>query len=482
MLRLTQNVLRAALICVALNVAYFGAAWSQSVTSEFLEKIGLPSQRGGSAGEIERQQVALAWIGLYDGAINGQRTERFTKAVRTFQAGMGQRESGRLTNSQLRTLNQRADFLRSNARLTPTEVEWVGVKMLLPRGFVGQPKMWGDSHTHLVYDSAGPSGLSIEIQRYDRVITLNGVQSNVKKGSKVLASAQSGDAAALVVLDFKDKQPISRSYYVVFVSNGQTKILHIKIDASSVSTLRPLIGRLVENFEAFHQRAPSVAEIKRRVEAGVRPASRDLDWIKTVRGTGSGSIVSLQGHILSNHHVVEGCSRLTVFGRDAVLVGSDVRSDLALILVPDLAGRNPVRFERSPPNLGSSVFVLGYPVFSVSQSLNLTSGVVSSKVGLFGDRQHFQITAPVQSGNSGGPVLSSSGSQVGVVVAKPSAEFTQKRNLENIAWIIRGSVAQAFLQGFGVDPIMQSSGAQPIAENERSKNWRRFSVRVECHR
>ena len=61
---------------------------------------------------------------------------------------------------------------------------------------------------------------------------------------------------------------------------------------------------------------------------------------------------------------------------------------------------------------------MGFPVFDVSQSINITDGIVSSTVGLRGDRTHVQITAPVQPGNSGGPVLDRHGAQVAVVVSK----------------------------------------------------------------
>ena len=106
--------------------------------------------------------------------------------------------------------------------------------------------------------------------------------------------------------------------------------------------------------------------------------------------------MTVDGHVLTNHHVVEGCARITVFGRDAILIGTEVRTDLVLVLVSFLAGRDPVRFSDSLAPLGSEVFTMGYPQFSITQSLNITQGIVSSTVGLFGDKRHLQITAAVQ--------------------------------------------------------------------------------------
>jgi S1-C subfamily serine protease len=207
------------------------------------------------------------------------------------------------------------------------------------------------------------------------------------------------------------------------------------------------------------------------------------EWQRTMIGNGSGSLVSTAGHVLTNHHVVSGCARLTVNGSGAALLGSDIRLDLALLRVPGLSGRTPVRFAERPAQLGDEIFVLGYPVFSLSPALNATDGIVSSPVGLEGDRTNIQITAPVQPGNSGGPVLSVGGAQVAVVASKVTSELRDRQNIENIGWVIRGAEAEAFLRRFDVRPLRAGDGFRrpdgPLSEQMRE--WRRFVVRIECH-
>ncbi len=126
-----------------------------------------------------------------------------------------------------------------------------------------------------------------------------------------------------------------------------------------------------------------------------------------------------RGAIVTNHHVIDGCSRLRVNGTAAQLRGSDVRSDLALLGV-DLPGPSAsLRAQRTA--VGEPVAVAGYPLRGLLSGFNMTTGTLSSLSGIGGDTRLLQITAPVQPGNSGGPMLDSAGNLMGVVVSKLNA-------------------------------------------------------------
>ena len=122
--------------------------------------------------------------------------------------------------------------------------------------------------------------------------------------------------------------------------------------------------------------------------------------------TGSGFVVSRGGHIVTNQHVVDGCGELRVAGGRAVLQASDFQSDLALLKLPtdlDLV----LRFRDGRGiRAGEQVVVIGFPLQGLLASEpNVTTGAVSALAGLGDDRRYFQITAPVNPGSSGGPVL-----------------------------------------------------------------------------
>ena len=138
---------------------------------------------------------------------------------------------------------------------------------------------------------------------------------------------------------------------------------------------------------------------------------------------------------------------------------------LHLVTRPDLGTVRPVAFRSKPMQLGESVYVLGYPYSGMlDNGVNFTSGMVSSSAGMDNDSTRFQITAPVQPGNSGGPVLDQAGNLLGVVVARMSdmATIAQTSTVpQNVNFGIKGEVAASFLRANGVMPA--TTGDSPAA-------------------
>jgi S1-C subfamily serine protease len=158
-------------------------------------------------------------------------------------------------------------------------------------------------------------------------------------------------------------------------------------------------------------------KIARRDERASPPAKRE------VASTGTGFFVSESGHIVTNAHVVEDC--LTVRssrGGQISKVSIDGQSDLALYI----ASEKPKAFARlrggHGAKAGEPVVAVGFPLSGLlSSDPIVTTGIISALSGLRNDRRTVQITAPVQPGNSGGPLLGENGSVVGVVVGKLNA-------------------------------------------------------------
>lgn len=175
--------------------------------------------------------------------------------------------------------------------------------------------------------------------------------------------------------------------------------------------------------------------------------------------SGTGFIVSRQGHVLTNHHVVEGCLsvRSIIEGtqKELTVIGTDVENDLAVLKLPTPV-LNVARF-REGRNIrsGDTVMVVGFPLRGLLASeANVTTGTVSALAGLGNDTRFIQITAPVQPGNSGGPLLDQSGNVVGVVVSKlDSLKIARVTGdiPQNINFAINGTVAKGFLDANGVE-------------------------------
>jgi uncharacterized protein len=204
------------------------------------------------------------------------------------------------------------------------------------------------------------------------------------------------------------------------------------------------------------------------------------------RGTGTGFFISANGHLLTNHHVVNGCNRITTDRHgEATIVASDAMIDLAILKVARPADLwATIRVE--PPRLGESVYVFGYPLQGVlSSSGNFTSGVVSALVGFRNDPTRLQVSAPIQPGNSGGPVLDQSGRVVGVTVSTASNLRTANATgaiPQNLNFAVHGSFARSLTESNGLTLEAQSAATAPVASEEIADRARRFSALVSCYR
>lgn len=139
----------------------------------------------------------------------------------------------------------------------------------------------------------------------------------------------------------------------------------------------------------------------------------------TVKGSGTGFYVA-PTMLVTAAHVIEGCSAVAMIdGTPLDIVASDSTLDLAVLSGATDAGAWLKLSALEVPKLGETVTALGYPYYtSLDQGLTVTSGNVSALRGIDGSSNRVMITAPVQPGNSGGPLLNKKGAVIGVVVSR----------------------------------------------------------------
>ena len=203
---------------------------------------------------------------------------------------------------------------------------------------------------------------------------------------------------------------------------------------------------------------------------------------------GSGFFVTAQGHVLTNAHVVKDCAGIAVesTGMPSVaarVVARDVQNDLAVVLSGNKAS-SFARIETNGPRLGDSVVVYGFPLAdTIASSGNVTVGNVSALAGFGDDTRMLQISAAVQPGSSGGPVMNLKGGVVGVVVSKVNAlkALAVIGDVpQNVNFAIKANVAKSFLESHGVDyQSMQAAPEKSVADI--AEDAQRFSVRIFCY-
>lgn len=148
-----------------------------------------------------------------------------------------------------------------------------------------------------------------------------------------------------------------------------------------------------------------------------KPLSSDV----SPSGFGSGLLVK-GGYVLTCWHVVEGAERVSISldgkGHVASIVQKDAANDIAILKVSGVEVGASLNFS-DEVKLGEKVFTLGYPHPDLQGSnVKFTTGSISSLTGINNSPRYFQISAPLQSGNSGGPLFDEYGNLVGIVAAK----------------------------------------------------------------
>jgi S1-C subfamily serine protease len=158
---------------------------------------------------------------------------------------------------------------------------------------------------------------------------------------------------------------------------------------------------------------------------------------------GTGFFINAQGLMVTNWHVVENAKAIWITTKgqskiSAALLGSDARCDLAILKV-SATPPNWLSLHRSVKKVrrGSEVMTVGFPQVNLQgQESKVTNGLISSLSGVADDAKFFQISVPIQPGNSGGPLVSREGLVVGVVTAKLSSKASAV-SPENVNYAVK---------------------------------------------
>ena len=171
-------------------------------------------------------------------------------------------------------------------------------------------------------------------------------------------------------------------------------------------------------------------------------------------GNGSGIIISKSGYIITNHHVIDDADDIEVeFILDdevqkfnAEIVQSDKVNDLAIIKIVDInfdgVKELPYNFKTRSSDVGTKVYAYGYPMALslMGKEIKITDGIISSKTGFDGNVTTYQITAPIQGGNSGGPLFDDKGNFLGI-----NSSGLRKDVADNVGYTIKSSYVMNLL-------------------------------------
>lgn len=207
--------------------------------------------------------------------------------------------------------------------------------------------------------------------------------------------------------------------------------------------------------------------------------------------SGTGFVVSANGHIVTNNHVIDGCVgdiKGNLTGEAAItlrVVSSDANNDLALLQAPSTTiFKDFVRIRDRSIRSGDSVVAIGFPYHGMLTSdFTVTTGIVSSLSGMRNDTRFLQISAPVQPGNSGGPLFDATGQVVGVVTRKIDAlriAVATGNIPENINFAIKTGVLRDFLDN-SVVPYQTAEPKGELKTTDIAGNARPYTMLISCN-
>jgi S1-C subfamily serine protease len=298
---------------------------------------------------------------------------------------------------------------------------------------------------------------------------VSGVFSNGKKVSDVLNENGPSD-----IEKTKKKSLLNKAFYSLSIEQRkkiQSNLAELGFYKSSIDGL---YGKGTANsLKAYNDRTQNGADLTKSgnvnkllivvLGLNARPTPKPKviqpdQPNKTYKvASGTGFYVSSQGHIITNHHVIDGCSDMKAHSKGRVLtthqIAVDKQNDLALLKAEEEPSHVFALSNDSPYPL-QEVIVAGFPFGDkYSSSLKFTQGIVSSLTGMGNNYSEIQIDAALQQGNSGGPIIDEYGSVIAVAVSKLDAKYMFDNFgiiPENTNFGVKVSAVRNLLEGSGV--------------------------------
>ncbi|MBM9594671.1 serine protease [Roseitranquillus sediminis] len=413
-----------------------------------------------SAREREEVQRALAFAGVYDGAVDAAFGPGTRAAMRSWQAAEGYPATGVLTAAQREVLLGGWRAVLAELGMETVRDERAGVEIAVPAGVVGFDRYappfaryepTGDLPVRVLLISQ-PGGLATLRGLYDIMQTLPVVPP---QGPRELGSRSftiEGRGAELISWTFAE------------LAGDAVKGFTLVWPAADEARGR----RVLEEMRASFRPLPGVLG---GVEDGAAPVPdllAGLEVRRPARGL-SGFYVDASGATLTAAEAVARCGRITLDdGTEAEVAARDERLGLALLRPREtMSAPATARFRSALPRIESEVAVAGFPFGGVLPAPALTWGRVAAHVEAEGRKR---LALAAEEGDAGGPVLDESGAVVGVLLPHGAPGHAVAANAAAVATFL----AQAGLT------VAATDGDAPVAPEDLERLAVDLTVRVGC--
>lgn len=224
-----------------------------------------------------------------------------------------------------------------------------------------------------------------------------------------------------------DELMVHPSWVVRLWRNHHSKIsVAASVAIFAILSIMFLTGKMTNQDSQYIQLRQEVGKLKNKtdkINQKLSQGNRGEKFANTEKFRGTGFAITSTGLIATNYHVINGADSVYVqngAGKSfkAKVLYTEPASDIAILKIVDTSFHNlgaiPYTFKKAESDLAESVYTYGYP----QDSPVFNEGKVTSAVGLNGDSLDYQISIPINPGNSGSPLIDSKGNVIGVVQAK----------------------------------------------------------------
>lgn len=236
---------------------------------------------------------------------------------------------------------------------------------------------------------------------------------------------------------------VGGGFLTKYLIGNNTKVLYQNTGNASANNTGATIGTPMSTSDIVSQVSDSVVEI---VTETVQNSTRMTQAVS--QGAGSGVIITEDGYIVTNNHVIDGASQINVTLKDgtkynATLVGTDSQTDIALLKI-DASGLKPaVMGDSSTLSVGDFALAVGNPLGQLGGTV--TDGIISAldrDITIDGQTMKLlQTNAAVNPGNSGGGLFNQKGELIGIVNAKSSGD-----DVEGLGFAIPINTAKTIIE------------------------------------
>lgn len=396
-----------------------------------------PADTANAMAQAERQAIQsdLAWTGHYNGAINGEVSDRMVAAIKAYQKDQGGKQTGVLNPQERGALSDAAKRLQDNVGWKTVTDAGSGVRLGLPTRLV--PQQSSDANGAKWSSSTGT--IQILLAR----------RKEVSPTAAKLADQEKKEPAgrrvdyAVVKPDFfvlSGMQGLKKFYVRGQFRDSEVRILTILYDQATEGTMEPVVIAMSSAFNPFPAGAQALGP----------PPRKSVEY-------GTGIVVSEDGAVVTDRGIVDGCMSILIAGYGhADRTAEDKEHDLALLRIYGARGLTPLSLANGSAKSGVELTGIADPQ---SQGGATAVSSIKSLITPVGSGNDLALVPAPGLGFSGAAVLDGDGKFAGMALLKPVVVAGAANGTPQAA-LVHADIVRDFLKASGVTAAGSSSDAK----------------------